>query len=120
MYIGSLTEMVVKRGGLFVVCSPGVLLHVYSYQTKKTQVMFVNAQYLICLSFSFISFHFNSLIGHLVPYKHQRQVPNILEIIHVATLVRAHTHAHTHTYTHTYTHMTVSAIVAGIDITQYT
>ena len=67
-----------------------------------------------------MSFHFNSLFGHLVPYKHQRQVPNILEIIHVATLVRAHTHAHTHTYTHTYTHMTVSAIVAGIDITQYT
>ena len=69
-----------------------------------------------------ISFHFNSLFGHLVPYKHQRQVPNILEIILVATLVRAHTHAHTHThkYTHTYTHMTVSAIVAGIDITQCT
>ena len=66
------------------------------------------------------SFHFNSLFGHLVPYKHQRQVPNILEIIHVATLVRAHTRAHTHTYTHTYTHMTVSAIVAGIDITQCT
>ena len=70
------------------------------------------------------SFHFNSLFGHLVPYKHQRQVPNILEIIHVATLVRAHTnaHAHTHTrkYTHTYTRMTVSAMVAGINITQYT
>ena len=67
-------------------------------------------------------YHFNSLFGHLVPYKHQRQVPNILEIIHVATLVRAHTHTHTHThkYTHTYTHMTVSAIVAGIDINQYT
>ena len=32
----------------------------------------------------------------------------------------AHTRAHTHTYTHTYTHMTVSAIVAGIDITQCT
>ena len=54
--------------------------------------------------FHFISFHFNSLFGHLVPYKHQRQVLNILEIIHVATLVRAHTHAHTHTQTRTHTH----------------
>ena len=50
-------------------------------------------------------FHFNSLFGHLVPYKHQRQVlPNILEIIHVATLVRAHTHAHTHTQIHAHIH----------------
>ena len=31
-----------------------------------------------------------------------------------------HAHTHTHKYTHTYTTMTVSAIVAGIDITQYT
>ena len=35
-----------------------------------------------------ISFNFDSLKGHLVPYKHQRRVPTILEIIHVATLVR--------------------------------
>ena len=33
---------------------------------------------------------------------------------------RTHTHTHTHKYTHTYTRMTVSAMVAGIDITQYT
>ena len=55
------------------------------------------------LASSSFFFHFNSLFGHLVPYKHQRQVPNNLEIIHVATLVRAHTHAHTHTRTHTHT-----------------
>ena len=28
----------------------------------------------------FISFHLNSLFGHLVPYKHQRQVPNIKKL----------------------------------------
>ena len=49
-------------------------------------------------------FHFNSLFGHLVPYKHQRRVPTILEIIHVATLERAHTHAHTHTQIHAHIH----------------
>ena len=32
----------------------------------------------------------------------------------------ARAHTRTHTHTHTYTHMTVSAIVAGIDITQCT
>ena len=42
------------------------------------------------------SFHFNTLFGHLVPLKRQRQVPNILEIIH--------THAYTHTNTQTHTH----------------
>ena len=53
----------------------------------------------------------------MVPYRHQRQVPNILQIIHVATLMRAHTQTHTNTRTHT--HIIVYAIVAGIDITQY-
>ena len=53
-----------------------------------------------------ISFRFNSLFAHLVPYKHQRQVPNILEIIHIGTLIRTHTQTHTRAHTHGCLHHT--------------
>ena len=38
IYIGSLTEIVVKWDGLFVVCIPGVLLHVCSSQKNTSNV----------------------------------------------------------------------------------
>ena len=75
----------------------------YKCHTNGTQIMYTT-----------FSFHVNSLFGHLVPYKHQRQDPNILWIIHIGTL--------THTRTHTHRHMAVytkpAITVAGINITR--